>query len=98
MEGIVLNSICSVHPLIDKDGIGRERPPAESLRNCSEFTTINHFDNSTLPSSLCVYSYLEFVSFSDNEFVGQMPRELGDCRNLKNLQAERNKIFGIIPP
>uniref|UniRef100_A0A803PGJ5 non-specific serine/threonine protein kinase n=1 Tax=Cannabis sativa TaxID=3483 RepID=A0A803PGJ5_CANSA len=75
---------------------------SQSLRKCSEFKRVqqlddNHFTNETLQNAVCVFPYLEFISFSNNNFVGQMPAEWGDCRNLTNLQVKRNRISGKIP-
>ncbi|KAL7242001.1 hypothetical protein ACSBR1_014559 [Camellia fascicularis] len=51
-----------------------------------------------LPEDLCVFlPKLEFLRLSENEFDGQIPTTLGECRELQFLSLSYNKFSGEIP-
>jgi Leucine-rich repeat (LRR) protein len=43
------------------------------------------------PSKSC------FVRLSDNQFIGEISPDWGECKNLTNLQMDGNRISGEIP-
>ncbi|KAI8001476.1 LRR receptor-like serine/threonine-protein kinase EFR [Camellia lanceoleosa] len=52
----------------------------------------------SLPEDLCVFlPKLEFLRLSRNEFDGQIPTTLGECRELQFLSLSYNKFSGFIP-
>ncbi|KAI8001923.1 putative LRR receptor-like serine/threonine-protein kinase, partial [Camellia lanceoleosa] len=51
-----------------------------------------------LPEDLCVFHpKLEFLALSRNEFDGQIPSTLGECRELQIISLSYNKFTGFIP-
>ncbi|KAF5934025.1 hypothetical protein HYC85_030196 [Camellia sinensis] len=51
-----------------------------------------------LPKDWCVFlPKLEILSLSKNEFDGQIPSTLGECRELKFLSLSYNEFTGFIP-
>ncbi|CAL5412543.1 unnamed protein product [Camellia sinensis] len=54
--------------------------------------------SSSLPEDLCVFlPKLEFLRPSEDEFDGQIPTTLGECRELQFLSLSYNKFSGFIP-
>ncbi|KAL7256953.1 hypothetical protein ACSBR1_010818 [Camellia fascicularis] len=52
----------------------------------------------SLPEDLCVFlPKLEFLRLSENEFDGQIPTTLGECRELQIISLSYNKFSGFIP-
>ncbi|KAI7986447.1 putative LRR receptor-like serine/threonine-protein kinase [Camellia lanceoleosa] len=52
----------------------------------------------SLPEDFCVFlPKLEFLRLSLNEFDGQIPTTLGECRVLRFLSLSYNKFSGFIP-
>ncbi|CAL5346388.1 unnamed protein product [Camellia sinensis] len=52
----------------------------------------------SLPEDLCVFlPKLEFLRLSLNEFDGQIPTTLGECRELQFLSLSANKFSDFIP-
>ncbi|KAL7211327.1 hypothetical protein ACSBR2_014242 [Camellia fascicularis] len=52
----------------------------------------------SLPKDFCVFlPKLEILSLSKNEFDGQIPSTLGECRELKFLSLSYNKFTSFIP-
>ncbi|CAL5410093.1 unnamed protein product [Camellia sinensis] len=61
-----------------------------------DFTTA--FFSSSLPDDICVFlPKLKFLLLSANEFEGQIPSNLGECRQLRGMSLSYNKFTGFIP-
>ncbi|KAL7205006.1 hypothetical protein ACSBR2_018014 [Camellia fascicularis] len=51
----------------------------------------------SLPEDLCVFlPKLEILALSKNEFDGQIPSTLGECRELQIISLSYNKLIGFI--
>ncbi|KAL7212707.1 hypothetical protein ACSBR2_015396 [Camellia fascicularis] len=51
-----------------------------------------------IPEDLCVFHpKLEIFALSENEFDGQIPSTLGECRELQIISLSYNKFTGFIP-
>ncbi|CAL5410185.1 unnamed protein product [Camellia sinensis] len=74
-------------------------PP--TIFNISSLQWIEFIQNmlsGSLPEDLCVFlPKLEFLCLSANEFDGQIPTTLGECRELQFLSLSYNKFSGFIP-
>jgi hypothetical protein len=50
-----------------------------------------------LPDSLCRLEHLHTLYFSFNRISGELPKNIGQCKSLKNLWLKANNITGKIP-
>ena len=50
-----------------------------------------------LPESLCRLEHLHTLYFSFNRIRGELPKNLGQCKSLKNLWLKANNLTGKIP-
>ncbi|KAL7211337.1 hypothetical protein ACSBR2_014252 [Camellia fascicularis] len=73
-------------------------PP--TIFNISSLELINFSYNMMFgirPEDLCVFlSKLEFLALFENEFDGQIPSNLGECRELQIISLSYNKFTGFI--
>jgi len=52
----------------------------------------------TLPSSIGVFSRLQYLSLNNNQLTGTIPAELGNLARVNEVSLDRNQLSGSIPP
>ncbi|XP_055828342.1 probable LRR receptor-like serine/threonine-protein kinase At1g74360 isoform X2 [Solanum dulcamara] len=63
-----------------------------------EFSVSKNKFNGSLPSSFFTPNCtLQTLDLSENEFVGEVPKEISNCKNLEDLNLSGNNFSGTIP-
>nr|XP_043630105.1 probable LRR receptor-like serine/threonine-protein kinase At3g47570 [Erigeron canadensis] len=73
-----------------------------SISNCTQLQVLllNHNNLSGyIPKEIVSLSTLtRGLDLSDNQFFGSLPSEVGNLKNLANLNVSNNMLSGVIPP
>nr|GLL30766.1 receptor-like protein 12 [Ipomoea trifida] len=81
------------------DWFGQSRFP-DFILHCRNLTYLDFSQNTlngSIPESLFNrLEKLEYLSLSDNQFLGPLPPNIGKLSNLKHLDLSRNKLNGSI--
>ncbi|XP_007203343.2 putative receptor-like protein kinase At3g47110 [Prunus persica] len=85
--------------LMEENKFGESIPP--SFGNCKSLQVLNLSSNNlsgTIPKEVIGLSSLSiFLSISNNFLTGSLPSEVGDLKNIGELDISENKLSGEIP-
>ncbi|KAF8023753.1 hypothetical protein BT93_F1061 [Corymbia citriodora subsp. variegata] len=70
--------------------------PILPLSTIDFFASDNHFTGE-IPSLICQFSSLQYLSLSNNTLSGNMPSCFGNITNLRSLNLSSNKLQGPLP-
>ncbi|KAI3888442.1 hypothetical protein MKW92_011787 [Papaver armeniacum] len=107
LTGPVPSSICNLSNLntlyLQKNQLSGAIPrDIGRLRSLSEFIMFSNNLVGPIPTSLCNFTVgmlptLQYLYLYDNQLTGRIPKQLGECSNLLQLDLSRNSLNGSIP-